>query len=106
MFPFTTILPVAQIVLVTEPVKTGKTFNATVTVESQLLAPTVNTSVPVGVAALYVLPLITILPVAQIVLVTEPVKTGKTVKLIVTVESRLNGPTLVNISVPVGVAAL
>ena len=51
MFPFTTTLPVAQIVLVTEPVKAGKTFNATVTVESQLLGPTVNTSVPDGVAA-------------------------------------------------------
>ena len=51
MFPFTTTLPVAQIVELLFPVKADKTFNAIVTVESQLLGPTVNTSVPDGVAA-------------------------------------------------------
>ena len=83
----------------------AKTVKLIVTVESQLLGPTVNTSVPVGVAASYVFPLTTILSVAQTVLVTEPVKAGKTFNAIVTVESQLLGPT-VNTSVPVGVAAL
>ena len=75
MFPLITTLPVTQIVELSFPVKTGKTVKLMITVESRLNGPTlVNISIPVGVAALYVFPLTTTLPVAQIVIVTEPVK--------------------------------
>ena len=66
----------------------------------------IKTSIPVGLAALYVVPLMTTLPVAQIVVLSLPDKAGKTINETVTVESQLLEPTLVNTSVPVGLAAL